>query len=145
MRILVVAVGRVREAPVRAVLDEYFDRIRKFVPCDEIELSPGDAAREAAAFTKATAGAFKVALEVEGKALASPEFAKLLDRAAAQGKGKVAYLVGGADGLPAPTLAAADARVSMSALTLPHRLARLVLVEQLYRAMTILRGVPYAH
>ena len=56
----------------------------------------------------------------------------------------VAFLVGGAEGLPPELTRRAEARLSLSSLTLPHRLARVVLFEQLYRAMTILRGEPYA-
>ena len=59
--------------------------------------------------------------------------------------GTIAFLIGGADGLPPDVSRAAHARVSLSPLTFPHRLARLVLVEQIYLAMTILRGEPYAH
>ena len=62
-----------------------------------------------------------------------------------RGKGVVAFVVGGADGLPAAIVKAAHERWSLSALTFPHRIARLVLVEQLYRAMTILRNEPYDH
>jgi len=86
-----------------------------------------------------------IAMEVGGRALTSEVFARELERNAARGKGIVAFLIGGADGLPAETSRAASDRWSMSALTFPHRLARLVLVEQLYRAMSILRGEPYAH
>ena len=57
----------------------------------------------------------------------------------------MAFLIGGADGLPQETSSGAFDRWSLSALTFPHRLARLVLIEQIYRAMTILRGEPYAH
>jgi 23S rRNA (pseudouridine1915-N3)-methyltransferase len=66
-------------------------------------------------------------------------------RATARHKGIVAFLIGGADGLPPDVSRAAHDRWSLSALTFPHRLARLVLVEQIYRAMTILRGEPYGH
>ena len=86
-----------------------------------------------------------VAMEVEGQALSSEVFARTLERWGARGKGTVAFLIGGADGLPPELSRAAHARISLSTLTFPHRLARLVLVEQIYRAMTILRGEPYAH
>jgi 23S rRNA (pseudouridine1915-N3)-methyltransferase len=70
--------------------------------------------------------------------------AKRVERWSSRGKGIVAFVIGGADGIPADLLSRADARLSLSTLTLPHRLARVVLAEQLYRAMTILRGEPYA-
>jgi 23S rRNA (pseudouridine1915-N3)-methyltransferase len=145
MRIVVVAVGRVKERPLRAVIDDYLGRIRRYAPCDEIELADGSSAKLEPAFAKATAEATTVALEVGGRSLDSGGFARELGRATARHKGIVAFLVGGADGLPAPVSAAAHDRWSLSALTFPHRLARLVLVEQIYRALTVLRGEPYGH
>ncbi len=145
MRILVVAVGRVKDRPLRAAIDEYLGRVRRYTPCDEVELAEAPAPKLEAAFQKATAEATRVALEVGGRALDSEAFARELGRNAARHKGVVAFLIGGADGLPEAVSRGAHDRVSLSALTFPHRLARLVLVEQIYRAMTILRGEPYAH
>jgi 23S rRNA (pseudouridine1915-N3)-methyltransferase len=144
MRVAVIAVGRIKERALRAVLDDYLARIRRYVPCDEIELGDAPAAKLEASLAKAAAGATAIALEVDGRPLASPDFARALERAGSRGKGVVAFLIGGADGLPAGASRAAHERWSLSPLTLPHRLARLVLVEQIYRAMTVLRGEPYA-
>lgn len=145
MRLVVVAVGRVKDKPLRDALDEYFGRVRRYVPIDEIEVADGPPAKVEAALAKAAGEATLVALEVEGVALTSPELAKQVERLGSRGKGVVAFLIGGADGLPRALSERAHARWSLSRLTFPHRLARLVLVEQLYRAMTILRGEPYAH
>src|SRR5262245_37538330 len=145
MRVRVVAVGRVKARPLRESIDEYLGRVRRYVACDEVEIADGPAAKVEAALAKATDGASVVALEIAGKPLTSPSFAKELERLGSRGKGVVAFVIGGADGIPAATSKAAEARWSLSALTFPHRLARLVLVEQIYRAMTILRGEPYAH
>lgn len=145
MRLVVVAVGRVKDKALRAALDEYFGRVRRYVPCDEVEIPDAPAAKLGPAFAKATAGANVIALEVNGRALSSEVFAASVERWGSRGKGVVAFLIGGADGLPAEISAAASDRWSLSTLTFPHRLARLVLIEQLYRAMTILRGEPYAH
>jgi 23S rRNA (pseudouridine1915-N3)-methyltransferase len=145
MRIVVVAVGRVKDRPLRDALDAYLGRLRRYVPCDEIEIADGPRDKLEPALAKATAGATVIALEVKGRALSSEAFARELERRASRGKGIVAFLIGGADGLPAAISRAADEQWSLSTLTFPHRLARLVLVEQLYRAMTILRGEPYGH
>lgn len=145
MRLIIAAVGRVKDRPLRAALDEYLGRVRRYLPCDEIEIPDGPPAKVAPALARATAGANVIAMEVQGKALASEAFAAGVARWGSQGKGVVAFLIGGADGLPPDLSAAANDRWSLSTLTFPHRLARLVLVEQLYRAMTILRGEPYAH
>ena len=145
MRLVVVAVGRVKDRALRGALDEYFGRLRRYGPIDEIELPDAPAAKLEPAFVKATVGATVIALEVAGRQPTSEIFARDLERLASRGKGVVAFLIGGADGLPPAISAAAHDRWSLSTLTFPHRLARLVLVEQLYRAMTILRGEPYAH
>jgi 23S rRNA (pseudouridine1915-N3)-methyltransferase len=142
LRIAIVAVGRVKERGLRELLDDYLRRIRRHVPCDEVEVREGkqEAARIAGAIP---AGALVVALEAGGEALDSAGFARRLARWGSTGKGVVAMLVGGADGLPAQVVAAAHARASLSSLTFAHRIARVVLVEQIYRATTIWRGEPY--
>jgi 23S rRNA (pseudouridine1915-N3)-methyltransferase len=145
MRLVVVAVGRVKDRALRAALDDYLGRLRRYGPCDEIELADAPAAKLEPAFAKATLGATVIALEVGGRMRSSEEFAQGVERAASRGKGIVAFLIGGADGLPPAISRAAFDRWSLSTLTFPHRLARLILVEQLYRSMTILRNEPYAH
>lgn len=145
MKIVIVAVGRVKDKALRAVLDEYFGRVRRYFPIEEIELEDLPSAKLVELFAKKTEGTTTIALEVHGRALDSPAFAREIERAGSRGKGVVSFLIGGADGIPAETSKAAHARISLSTLTFPHRLARLVLVEQIYRAMTILRGEPYAH
>ncbi len=139
MRIVVVAVGRLRERPLRAVADEYLSRVRRYVRCDEIEVRDG-----AGLAPRVSEGAVRVALEVDGEELTSRTLAQRVERWGTTGKGEIAFLLGGAAGIPVELSVAATARVSLSRLTLPHRLARVLLYEQLYRAFTILRGEPYA-
>ena len=86
-----------------------------------------------------------MALEVDGRALGSRDFAKWLGRAENESVQTVVFLIGGAYGLPQELSKQADLRLSLSAMTLPHRLARLFLAEQVYRAFSILRGEPYDH
>jgi 23S rRNA (pseudouridine1915-N3)-methyltransferase len=139
VRLYVVAAGRIREKSLRAVADDYLGRIRRYGRCDEIEV------KTAADLVRATpAAATVVALEPDGDAPTSREFSRRLERWTSSGKGEVAFLIGGADGIPEELTRRAQARISLSSLTLPHRLARVVLLEQLYRAFTILRGEPYA-
>jgi 23S rRNA (pseudouridine1915-N3)-methyltransferase len=145
MRIVVVAVGRVKDRSLRAVLDDYFGRVRRYTPVDEIELTDAPAAKLEPLFARHTAEATTIALEIGGRLQESAPFAASLERLAARHKGIVAFLIGGADGLPPAVSRAAHDRWSLSPLTFPHRLARLVLLEQIYRAMTILRGEPYGH
>jgi len=139
VNIIVIAVGRIRERPLRSVADEYLTRLRRYVRCDEVEVRSGEGLNKAV-----PADAWTVALEVGGEAVSSEQLARWLQRWGSQGKGRIAFLIGGPEGIPDGVSRAADVRLSLSALTLPHRLARVVLFEQLYRSMTILRGEPYA-
>jgi 23S rRNA (pseudouridine1915-N3)-methyltransferase len=145
VKLRVVAVGTIKERAARTLIDEYARRIGRYTTFEEVELDAGRPGQQVAAFARATEGATVIALDVGGQVLSSRELARQLERHASRGKGVVAFLIGGADGLPRAVLDGADARWSLSALTLPHRLARLILVEQLYRALTILRGEPYDH
>ena len=139
MKLVVVAAGKLKEREVRAIADDYLGRIRRFVKCDEIEVK---AAKDLAAGVPA--GALVVALEVDGDAVTSTELSRRVERWGSTGKGVVAFVIGGAEGIPRALSSSAHARLSLSKLTLPHRLARVLLLEQLYRALSILRGEPYA-
>jgi len=139
VRLAVIAVGRIKDKGLRAVADDYLGRIRHYARCDEIE------ARDALGLSRALPkDSLSVALEVKGEAYSSEAFAHRLERWSSQGKGSAAFLIGGADGIPPAISKSATVRLSLSPMTLPHRLARVVLLEQLYRALTILRGEPYA-
>ncbi len=83
-----------------------------------------------------------VALDVEGRACSTEALAERLDNWRMQG-GDVSFLIGGADGLDQSALSRADESMSLSAMTFPHQLVRVMLAEQLYRAWTILHGHPY--
>ena len=139
MKLVVVAQGKIKDRGLRAVADDYLGRIRKVTRCEEIEV--GSAAELARAVP---ADALSVALEVHGEAVTSAELSKRLERWFSRGKGTVSFVIGGAEGIPKALSEKCDVRLSLSALTLPHRLARVVLFEQLYRALTLIRGEPYA-
>ncbi len=143
MKILIVAVGKVKEKPLRAMIDEYTGRIRRYTGLEEIELDDLPPAKLAEAMKRASGGAHLVALDMGGRDLDSFGFAREVERFGSNGKGEMAFLIGGKDGLPKELQQDAAACLSLSRMTFPHRLARLMLVEQLYRAMTIMRGEPY--
>lgn len=139
MKLFVVAAGRIREKSLRAVADDYLARVRHYARCEEKEV------KGAADLARAVPeGATLVVLDPRGSALSSRDFAKKLEGWGSRGKGDVAFVIGAADGIPEALVQASHARLSLSSMTLPHRLARVVLFEQLYRAFTILRGEPYA-
>ncbi|HET7540451.1 MAG TPA: 23S rRNA (pseudouridine(1915)-N(3))-methyltransferase RlmH [Polyangiaceae bacterium] len=139
MKLFVIAEGRIKERELRAVANDYLGRIARYVKCEEIET------KDAAGLGRAIPdGAFVVALEVDGERITSTELSTRLERWGARGKGHVAFLIGGAEGIPSALSARADVRLSLSTFTFPHRLARVMLFEQLYRSLTLLRGEPYA-
>jgi 23S rRNA (pseudouridine1915-N3)-methyltransferase len=145
MRLLVLAVGKIKEPGLRAVIDEYFDRVRRHYSIDEVELREAPPSQQVQSFEKhIQQAAHIVALDAKGAARTSEDFARWLGQKLAQGKGSVAFLLGGAEGLPAPILERAHETLSLSPMTFSHRLARLVLAEQLYRATAILHHEPYA-
>lgn len=139
MKITVVAVGKLKEREVRAIADDYWGRIRRVVRGVEVEVK--DAAQLASALPSADV---VVALEVLGTAFSSEEFARKLDQWGQKGQGEIVFLIGGAEGLPEELSERAHIRISLSSMTLPHRLARVLLLEQIYRGLSILRGEPYA-
>lgn len=148
VRIRIVAVGKLKEAHYRAAVDDYLARLARYAASaaiDEVEIREEAPAAVAAAMKKALLPrAHVVALTIDGKARSSEELAAQVEAISHRAVDLV-FVIGGADGIPAEIVALANERLSLSRMTLPHRLARLVLVEQLYRAMTIRRGEPYHH
>jgi 23S rRNA (pseudouridine1915-N3)-methyltransferase len=146
VKIAIVAVGKIKQAGLRAELDDYLGRIQRYAACSEIELKDGSESEVMARFEKAIPSkAKRIALEVAGRTLSSRGLADLVAQAELGAVPTLAFLVGGAYGLPAQVSQAAHLQLSLSQMTLPHRLARLVLAEQVYRAFTILRNEPYSH
>jgi 23S rRNA (pseudouridine1915-N3)-methyltransferase len=142
VRIFIIAVGKIKERGLREVVDDYLTRIRKHVGCDEIELREGRN-EEHALRGAIPAQARTVAMQIGAPQLSSEGFASQLARWGSMGKGVVAFLIGGPDGLPESISREAHERLSLSRMTLAHRIARVVLAEQLYRATTLWRGEPY--
>jgi 23S rRNA (pseudouridine1915-N3)-methyltransferase len=157
MRIQIAAVGKLKRGPERELLATYLDRAQAsgralgFGPFAQAELPeaklPAADARKAAEadalISKIAPDAKLVALDPGGRAVSSESFA---DRLAAWRDGAVpgvCFAIGGADGLGPAILEKADETLSLGPMVLPHGLARIVLAEQLYRAMTILAGHPY--
>lgn len=144
MKILIVAAGRIKEKNIRAAIDEYSKRIGRYASLREVELEDGRevALRMAKAIPER---ARVVALEIDGNRLSSEGLARYVERCEVGAVPALVFVIGGAYGLPQEISAAAHLRLSLSDMTLPHRLARLFLVEQIYRAFTISRHEPYSH
>jgi 23S rRNA (pseudouridine1915-N3)-methyltransferase len=155
MRLIVTAVGRMKSGPDRDLADRYLDRAAKagrglgFKSIDIVELGESRAPRaddrmaeEAIAIGKAIEpGAVRVVLDAGGKSLSSEDLAARLGQWRDAGR-NICFVIGGADGL-ASGLKKADLTLAFGAATWPHQLARVMLLEQLYRAITILSGHPY--
>lgn len=151
MRIRVLAVGRDRSGLYAPAIEEYAARLSRQLKFELAEvpearkLAGTPRAREeegASLLAKLPPRERVVALDERGEELTSLAFADRVRRWQERGQ-DVTLVIGGSDGLAPEVLARADEKLALSRLTLAHRLARLVLVEQLYRAMTILRGEPY--
>lgn len=156
-RLTLLCVGKLKEAYWRDACAEYAKRLRPFCRLEIVEVDEArvpenpsaaqiDAAiREEGArlLAKAPADAALLALCIEGKALSSPDFSSYLDKLAVDGLGAAALVIGGSWGLSEEVKRAARLRLSMSPMTFPHQLARVMALEQIYRAMQISLGGKY--
>ena len=153
MKIVIMAFGKLRSPELAAAAAEYLKRLRRYAPAEAVELreergeDPAARRKEAARLEGAlAAGDWLVLLDERGRGLTSPELAGLIgERARAGGGGRLVFLVGGPFGVDPAVRRRANLTLSLSRMTLPHELARVLLLEQLYRAWTILRGERYHH
>ncbi len=154
MKLKVVAVGKLRMAPMKALAQEYEERLRHYLKAEVVEVrearkveshDTGPALAEEAEnlWSAVTPNTLVVAMDERGEGLSSPELSAFIERHMTHGQGDLAFLIGGALGLHPSVRTKASKIVSLSKMTLPHELARVFLLEQLYRAMTIQRGEPY--
>ncbi|MFO6465245.1 23S rRNA (pseudouridine(1915)-N(3))-methyltransferase RlmH [Jannaschia sp. KMU-145] len=151
MRIDLIAVGRLRKGPEKAMIDDYLDRFAKtgrglglpLLSVVELDAKGGGQAAEAALIERALPeGAVVVALDERGRQMTSPDLATLIGRTRDEAR-DMAFVIGGADGLTPALRDRADVILSFGAMVWPHMLARVMLTEQLYRAASILGGSPY--
>ena len=137
MRIYLYYIGKPRDASANAMAEEYVRRCSRFGRCEMREIRP-----ERFDPWEKHPSATKILLDPAGRSMESRQFAKLIGTAEHEARDLV-FLVGGADGLPDDWRARRATLLSLTPLTLPHELARVVLAEQIYRAFTMLRGHPY--
>lgn len=147
MRCLVLAVGRCRDRPILELIERYRTRLPWPLELAEVEAATGDPQRRRfeegrALLARLAREDVLVALDERGETLGSLDFARRLGRWREEGR-RVVFAIGGADGLDPAVIGRAELVLALGRLTLPHELARLVLVEQLYRAHSILVGHPY--
>ena len=149
MRVVITAVGRAKPGPIRDLYDHYAARLGWPLALKEVEerrTLPPAALREregALLLAARPPGAKLIALDASGRQITSEALAELLGNWRDDGTPAVAFAIGGPEGLSAAVLGAADRIVSFGAVTWPHMLVRPLLLEQLYRAQSILSGHPY--
>jgi 23S rRNA (pseudouridine1915-N3)-methyltransferase len=151
VRVWLCTVGRLRRGPVAAAIREYEARAARYFRLEVISVRSAPPSAGAAApdweaaelLRRVPEDAELVALDPGGEIWTSAELARYLGDLAVRSRPGAAFLIGGAHGLGRAVLERAARRWSLSRLTLPHEIARLVVAEQIYRAGTILRGEPY--
>lgn len=157
MNIKVIALGSMKDHYIKLGIAEYMKRLQSFCKCEIVEISEGkisqnpndseirqllteEAARIEQAIPK---DAFVIALVVEGTQLSSEEFAQKIESISTYETNKIAFLIGSSHGLDALIKSRAQLRLSLSKATFPHTLLRLILLEQIYRAFSIIHHTPY--
>ncbi len=159
MKILFIFVGRIKRPYFKDAVEEYLKRIGRYASVDIVEVKDGSAGgrggkatptavmeKEAEKLLKPLGGGdYVIALSEEGTTFASHPFANVFEGALSGEKSRIVFIIGGAFGLSGDVKKRADLVWSLSPMTLPHELARLVCAEQVYRAFTIMKGEPYSH
>ena len=152
MRIKIVAAGKVRGGPEKELVDRYlgrFDKVGRTVglgPSEIVEFDPASKVRSSAAdrlFADEASKRFVCLLDERGRELGSTEFAQMLENRKSDGVKELAFLIGGPDGIASLHSDRANDAISFGRMVFPHKLARVMLAEQLYRAASILGGQPY--
>jgi 23S rRNA (pseudouridine1915-N3)-methyltransferase len=146
VRVRIIAVGKIKEKPTQELLRDYYGRIDRYARFDEVELKDGTEEEVTERFEKAIPerSAWWPS-RCSASAWSSDQLAQHLGRCEGEGVQSARLPDRWAYGLPPEVSEAAHVQLSLSAMTLPHRLARLLLAEQVYRGFTILRNEPYSH
>lgn len=146
MKIKIVWIGKTKEAAIQALTEEYLKRISRYVEVEGIAVRDEAAVLALLGRTGASKGAAKSTLflmDSRGKEFSSEQFAKVLGDYQDRNPLPLVFALGGADGFSNQARASAQQLISLGKMTLAHELARVVLLEQVYRAFTILKGHPY--
>jgi 23S rRNA (pseudouridine1915-N3)-methyltransferase len=151
MRLRIIWTGKTRDAHLKALIDVYLQRLLHFVKCEVSEFRESSGAQKRTGIDRDSKrisdglrqGAINVLLDPRGSEWTSEQLADELKGWQDKGVKEVTFVIGGPSGVSEELSALADKRWCLSKLTLTHEMARVVLVEQLYRAYTIIHGLPY--
>ncbi len=154
MNIKVVAVGKIREQGFKLAVDEFTKRLSPYCSFSVVEI-PAQSIKDDALAEKymeeeaqkilavIKPNSYVITMEIEGKNLSSEDFANKIDEIAKEGINEICFIIGGANGIAQSLRAKSNFKLSFSKMTFPHQLARVMLLEQIYRAMKILAKEPY--
>lgn len=153
MKLRFIWIGKTKRVPVRQLLEEYLDRVGKFVSVEVTELRDrvevgGDPGRiidkeGEDILSRTESASYLVALDERGRDIDSIKLADMIERHRVEGTKQITFVIGGHFGLSEAVRARADFVLALSKMTLTHEFARVLLVEQVYRAFTIIHGLPY--
>ncbi|HJT01383.1 MAG TPA: 23S rRNA (pseudouridine(1915)-N(3))-methyltransferase RlmH [Terriglobales bacterium] len=143
MKIKVAWIGKTKDPAIQALTAEYLKRLSAYTQVEPLAVGSEAALLRLASRTGNRPATRLVLLDTRGKQFASEEFATFLDEQQGHGGQPLLFAIGPADGFSQEARKAASVLISLGKMTLPHELARVVLLEQLYRAFTILKGHPY--
>jgi len=142
MEIKVICIGKTKESYLQQGIRKYLERISHYVTIQLFELKP-EKNQKLAEKTRKLIQGYTILLDVFGQELSSEEFATLIQEKINQGCPEIDFLIGGYSGLPTLPEELIDLRISLSRCTFTHQLIRLLLLEQVYRSFTIMKGHPY--
>ena len=143
MGITVIAVGKLKERFWKDAVAEYSKRLDGYTKLRIIEVPDRGKTQEAEGILRAAGKSHLILLAVEGTVYSSEGIAKRLDDLMCRGTSDIAFCIGGSEGVASSVYERADETISLGAITLPHNLARVVVLEQIYRSFKIIRGEPY--
>lgn len=148
MKFRFVWIGKTKDKNYRALQDEYLLRLSHFVKCDVVEIrdSAPHETKEIEGkriLEKLNQSSSVCLLDVHGRKISSHELAKEVEKWQNAGTKEISFVIGGSDGVSSEVAARADTMLSLSFLTFTHEMARVLVLEQLYRANTIIKGFPY--
>ncbi|MGA1826115.1 MAG: 23S rRNA (pseudouridine(1915)-N(3))-methyltransferase RlmH [bacterium] len=149
MKIKIIAFGKTREEYLKKAISDYLKRVCFYCQVEWIEivlLTNSKSIRQRINKLKQELQShFVIAMDEKGSEYTSREFAGFIEKMMVSGKEHIAFLLGGHDGLSLELLKSADMTISLSRLTFTHQMVRLIFIEQLYRAFTIIKGEAYHH
>ncbi len=143
IKVNIVAVGRLKESFFEEAVAEYVKRLARFCSVKVMEIPDGKSPEaEGAEILKKLTGCV-ILCDVQGKLISSEDLATIIDTKVSGGKSELTFVIGGSEGLSEAVKKVGEEKISFGRVTFPHRLMRVILAEQVYRAFTILNGTPY--